>query len=210
MIKKAGIYQIINIINNHSYIGQTSNLAKRPYAHFYNAESYKNNKNKVRRLENDYFQKAYEKYGVTNFSVKILEEVSYQSINELKIILYEREQYWIDIIKPEYNSASSSKSNLGIKFSDEAKLNLSKGHIGNNSRKGTFHTKEQKEKISKALKGKYIGEKALNVTLNDSKVRGIKILLSLKFTQKYIAKLYEVTRPTIGYIARKITWTHIK
>lgn len=77
-----GIYKITNLINNHSYIGQSRNIEVRWKKHIYETSN------------PDYPQyyytihKAFRKYGVKNFSFEIIEECSEELLNE-------REIYWI-------------------------------------------------------------------------------------------------------------------
>lgn len=87
------IYCITNLINNKIYIGSTINLRNRMYAHF--------NSLKANRHYNNYLQYAFNKYGIENFVVNILEECECdQEIITLK------EQHYIDIYK-------SYDSNIG-------------------------------------------------------------------------------------------------
>lgn len=80
-----GIYQIINKINGHSYIGQSINIEKRIKQHFSTAfNTNKNNKEYDKAL-----YRAIRKYGKENFDIIILEECSQSSLND-------REKYWID------------------------------------------------------------------------------------------------------------------
>lgn len=77
-----GIYKITNLINNHSYIGQSRDIEERWKKHIYETSN------------SDYPQyyytihKAFRKYGVKNFSFEIIEECSEELLNE-------REIYWI-------------------------------------------------------------------------------------------------------------------
>ena len=85
-----GIYAIVNKINGHSYVGQTSvSFTTRRRGHLY----------ELRRGShgNPYLQNAFDCYGEFNFRFKILEYVfDPKSLNE-------REQYWIDELQSEYN-----------------------------------------------------------------------------------------------------------
>lgn len=74
--------------------------------------------------------RALKKYGYSNFSVTILE---YCDISDLNA----REQYYFDTLNPQYNILKVAGSSRGRKL-----------------------TEETKAKISKALKGNYVGEKA--------------------------------------------------
>ena len=85
-----GIYKITNLINNHSYVGQSMNISKRWNAHKEEAKKEKSDKF-------DYpLYRAIRKYGINNFKFEVLEECS---INELN----EKEIYWINFYKCEYN-----------------------------------------------------------------------------------------------------------
>jgi group I intron endonuclease len=97
--------------------------------------------------------KAILKYGYNNFKLEILE---YCDSN----IVLVREQYYIDLLKPEYNVLSTAGSTLGYKhtsetlakfktrqFSDETRSNLSK------AAKGRILSEEVRAKISKARIG---------------------------------------------------------
>lgn len=70
------------------------------------------------------------KYGYINFSFTIIEYCDISVLNE-------REQYYLDSLNPEYNILKVAGSSIGIKRSEGTKL-----------------------RISKALKGKYIGDKS--------------------------------------------------
>lgn len=70
------------------------------------------------------------KYGYSNFSLEILEYCD-------KSVLLDREQYYLDKLNPSYNILKIAGSSEGF-----------------------VHSEETKEKISKALKGVYVGEKS--------------------------------------------------
>jgi len=83
-----GIYLISNIINNHKYIGQSMDILKRIKYHKRDLERGKH--------FNKYLQNAWNKYGGSSFKFSVLETC--------KIIeLSDKEQYWIERLKPEYN-----------------------------------------------------------------------------------------------------------
>jgi len=75
------------------------------------------------------------KYGYINFEFKILEIIEFepsQSKLERRNLLLEREQYYMDEIKPEYNINLKAVSNLGIKEEVRKKMSLAKlGKPGN-------------------------------------------------------------------------------
>lgn len=142
---KSGIYIITNIINNKKYVGSSKNLSKRKIAHF--LKLYNNNH------PNIHLQASYNKYGKDVFIFNIIEHV--EDITEL----VNREQYWIDILKPEYNKRLIANSNLGSIFSEFAKLNMSKAMTGEgNNFFGKSHSTESKEKMKLAKLGKKLSE----------------------------------------------------
>ena len=85
-----GIYKITNKINQHCYIGQSTQIERR----WANHKSYAFNPN---NQEYEYpLYRAFRKYGIENFIFEILEECSNEELNS-------REQYWINFYNPEYN-----------------------------------------------------------------------------------------------------------
>ena len=113
--KTSGVYKIENIVNGKCYIGSSCNIEHRWAGHRYGLR--KNNHG------NSYLQRAWNKYGESNFIFKIIEMCD-------SSLLQDREQYWIDY----YNSASRDNGyNLcpkaytknGYKLSDETKKKMS-------------------------------------------------------------------------------------
>lgn len=89
-----GIYKIINIKNGKSYVGSTSRIFGERWCQ--HKTELNNNKH-----SNCYLQNAWNKYGKENF-VFVEQEVLNNpelTVNQIR----EREQYWIDNLKPEYN-----------------------------------------------------------------------------------------------------------
>lgn len=78
------IYQYVNKINNHQYIGYTNNLKRRFNDHL---SSSNNPNNKDYNLA---IHKAIRKHGINNFDFNVLED-NINTIEEAK----EREQHWI-------------------------------------------------------------------------------------------------------------------
>lgn len=147
---KSGIYQIINIENNHSYIGSAKNLSLRFWQH-------KNDLRKERH-HSIYLQRAWNKYGEAAFEFKILE---YCEIDHL----IRREQYYLDELNPEYNICKIAGSCLGIIRRPESIEKHKRAmtgrkqtpeHIENAriARIGRKHTPEHIEKLRQANLGK--------------------------------------------------------
>jgi group I intron endonuclease len=137
-----GIYQILNKKVGDCYIGSAVNLKKRTTQH---VSLLRNNKSKHVHL-----QRAWNKYGEENFEIVFLE------IIEDKDKLTDREQYYIDQIKPKYNIRIIAQSNLGLKDSDEVKALKSKvaKSRGQNEKQMLALKKAQENRVGKAVTGK--------------------------------------------------------
>lgn len=148
----SGVYGIQNKINNKLYVGSSVNIPKRKIAHYGDLRRHTH--------RNDKLQRAFNKYGESNFSFDIIEVVDEES----KLI--DSEQKWIDFFKPEYNIIPYADRRT---FSEEHKRNLSISHIGNK------HTEESKRKIGIASKGnKYRMGKKISEKQKDA-IRNAKI-----------------------------------
>jgi group I intron endonuclease len=131
------IYKITNIVNNKNYIGSAVNFRKRKNYHLMQLR--KSNHH------NNHLQKSFLKYGEENFTFIILEECNIDNI-------IEREQYYLDTLKPEYNICKVASSILGIKRTKETKLKM------RNSQLGKKHSKESIIKMSNSRKGRFKGK----------------------------------------------------
>lgn len=102
---KSGVYRLVNKINGESYVGSSINLTNR-FRRYYNINYLQG---KI-LIDNSRIYRALLKYGYSNFSLEILEYCNNES---LKI----REQYYLDLLKPEYNICKTAGSMLGFKHS---------------------------------------------------------------------------------------------
>jgi group I intron endonuclease len=110
------IYAIINIVDDKHYVGQASDRDYRWREH-------------RKCLRGDYhhspfLQRAWNKYGEENFIFMVLEVLKDKSE------LNDRETYWGNLLKPEYNVAPFGGSMRGYKHTDEARSNMSEAHKG--------------------------------------------------------------------------------
>lgn len=161
--KKCGVYTITNKLNGKVYVGSTSaTFGARWRQHRYNFR--KGNHHSI------YLQRSFDKYGESNFIFEILE------ITEPNICV-DIEQYWINLIRPEYNSVMTAKSNFGYKHRDESKLKMSKakkGHTPWNKglKTGNTRTKEGEMRRLKSLakSGKFAGRKPVKVHIEGNGV----------------------------------------
>lgn len=174
MKTNCGIYKII--INDKIYIGSSINLKSRKYQHL----SLLRNK----KHSNNYLQNAFNKYGRDNFKWIVEENVNrIEDVEELKNILIEREQYYLDFYesynpKKGYNIRTVADRNIGLQHSEDTKNKIKekrknqiitftpehrekirKSLIGRESpMKGKKFTKQHRLKISESLTGKRLSE----------------------------------------------------
>jgi len=109
---KSGIYRWVNKINNKSYVGGSVNL----YCRFINYYSKSFLSNKL-LITNSHIYRALLFHGHGNFNLEILEYCD-------KKFVIDREQYYIDLLNPEYNILRKAGSSLGFKHSPETLLKL--------------------------------------------------------------------------------------
>ena len=134
------IYQIKNLKNGNLYIGSSIWGTRRWQRHIKDL--------RMRRHHSKYLQRAWNKYGEVNFKFEIIEPIEFiQDKVQLKKILLEREQFYMDVLKPQYNMCKIAGSSLGCVVSEETKRKLS---IAN---KGKHLLDEHKHKISIAMTG---------------------------------------------------------
>ena len=89
------IYKITNTINGKSYIGQTiQNVKERFYQHCATKCS--------KAVSNMAIHRAIKKYGKSNFTVEVIEEIDSANLND-------RERYWIKYYNSYNNGYNSTK-----------------------------------------------------------------------------------------------------
>ena len=182
--ENASIYMCVNLTNGKIYIGSASKgyLYDRYRAHLFLA------KKQGSKIVN----KAVMKYGIDNFAFVILEYVK----NE-KVLILEREQYYIDLLKPAYNIAKIAGSVMGIRRSMEQRIKLSinmrQDHINKiiKAHTGKTVSVETRELIRQAALGRIITSDT-RIKISDSNAKKTEILLfennELKYTFPSIAK----------------------
>lgn len=163
-INKGGVYLIRNKVNGLIYIGIAIHFRKRWNLH-------KANLNK-RNHHSRHLQHAWNKYGPDAFEFKIIEMV------EDKTKLLEREQFWLDWLKPYdpikgYNICKVAESRLGIKSSPE---HIAKIVAANKGKKKTF---EQKEFLRQLRLGTKLTEEQKTARRNYRHAEEDKIKISL-------------------------------
>lgn len=156
---KIGIYLWFNNLTKDFYVGSSINLGRR-FSSYFNESYLIHPKNK-----NMIICKSLLKYSHNNFSLIIIENCD-------KDKLIEREQYWIDNLKPTYNILNTAYSSIGYKHTEESKILMSE------LAKLRSHTVETKSKIKNALSGsknpffgkKHTEESILKIIQNKSTV----------------------------------------
>lgn len=129
-----GIYKITNVVNNKCYIGSAVDIDRRFSRHIDDLEK--------NRHHSAALQRAWNKYGKNNFIFEMLENILNKSA------LIDREQYYLDNLRPEYNICPHAGSSLGRPCKEENKKKIS------DKLKGRKFSEETKRKISQALSGK--------------------------------------------------------
>lgn len=151
---KSGIYKLI--IEQDIYVGSATNLYTRI------------NKHKNQLIKNTHYnlkvQRKFNKH--LNLSYEVLE---FCEISQL----VEREQFYLDTLKPKLNIMSSACRTFNRKISEEHRQITIKRNTDNK------HSQETKDKISETLKGSNLSEK---VKSNISK--GLKELYKTKLNKK--------------------------
>lgn len=177
---KAGIYKWTHKESGKHYIGSSVNLSKRigDYLnlHYLNKEIVKSE---------SCIYKSILKYGHSNFILDIIEYCEHN-----KDILLNREQYYIDLLKPEYNILQKAGSVLGFKHSKsiiEYRRLVQKGRI---------HTEETKLKMAMS------NIKAKPVVVTNNRTNEGKEFVSIARAAKYI-KLYHSRSLIAGCLRKK-------
>jgi group I intron endonuclease len=135
------IYKIKVKKNDKFYIGSAHNFKSRKNLHLRDL--------KKGNHHNILLQRHYNKYGASDLIFEIL-EFNIDSNN-----LLQREQFYIDSLKPKFNICKIAGSKAGLKTSKETKEKLRLSHLG----QSRPHTEETKEKIRKSLLGRKYSKK---------------------------------------------------
>lgn len=168
--EKSGIYRWVNLTTGESYVGSAADLTHRLYNYF----SPNTLKRELKRNRSLIYSSIL-KYGYSNFSLDILEYCDSD-------IILNREQYYIDLLEPEYNLLKVAGRRSGFKHTEETKSKMSKSaklRLGfNHHYFGKNLPIEVKAKISIS---KSLPVKVINVEENS-----YKIFLGNKEVQEYL------------------------
>jgi len=200
--KKSGIYRWNNLITGKSYVGSSIDLSHR-FTQYYSTIHLKKHKTSV-------IYRSILKYGYNKFSLDILEYCK-------PSLCISREQYYLDLLKPEYNILKIAGSRLGSKQSEAAKFNISIAQKGElNHFYGKTHTDETRKKMQLSLKS--------IIRVNSNRVATLETKLSMSLRCKGVcvkvfdksnnlinefptitstAKYFGLSNRTIGYYLDK-------
>ncbi len=210
-MKRSGIYQIRNLQNGKFYIGSTTRLfSQRKSEHW---RDLRKNKHCTQHL-----QRAWNKYGEDAFIFEVI-EICQPELCE------EREQYYLDILHPQYNGSKFAANPRGYEWSDESKAKVSGKH---NHAYGKPKSDEIKARISAAkmginrsqdskkqqaatrrMLGLSRGMKNPNAKLTEEIVLLIRQLAEEGMTTRKLAQQYNTSIRTINRVRARQIWSHI-
>jgi len=207
---KVGIYRWVNKENGNTYIGSSVNLGRRLRVYYdFSFLSVRLQKSKSR------IYSAILKYGYSNFQLEILEYCTKEKA-------VSREQYYIDLFKPEYNLNPVAGSRLGSTHSKKSRENMSKSALGrkmseqtknllslanqgiNNPNYGKNHSAETKALISLARLGKSILSESAKAKMSADSGWALRVLdlntseITVYTSVTKAAKAMGVTQPSLS------------
>lgn len=138
-MKVSGIYRIVHAETGNFYVGSSVQVATRMSQHL----------SHLRRSlhKNAHLQAAFSLYGESAFSFDVVEECE-------PAVLLEREQHFIDALKPHFNICKVAGNTLGVKHTPSSKAKMSIANRGNSRMLGKTHSEETRRKISQKATGR--------------------------------------------------------
>lgn len=160
-----------NLLTGKIYVGSAQNIKRRLTSYY-----------TISFLEQEtsmYICRSLLKHGYSSFGLSILEYCSVEN-------LVQREQYYIDTLKPGYNICKTAGSTLGKAHSEDTKGRISVSKKGtyqgeNNSFFGGVHSEESRKRMSEIKLGTTLSD-IIKAKISASK-RG------KKFTEEHTANL---------------------
>lgn len=147
--EQSGIYLWENKDNGKIYIGSSIDLSRR-FTSYYNS-------NHLSKYPTRYIHNALLKEGYSAFRLYILEYCNKED-------LIKREQYYFDLLEPEYNICTTAGSSLGRLHHEDSKVKIRESKLNTNLGKdnhfwGKTHTEEAKIKMAKSKFSKTLSNK---------------------------------------------------
>lgn len=141
-LKRPGIYLISSTIDDRCYVGSTVDILGRWGWH---KKDMRNGRHPNPKLQN-----FYNKHGLGCLEFSVLEFCEKEG-------LIDKEQFYLDSVKPQFNIRKKAGSNLGVKMSEESNRKRREAYFRKRwkppSFKGRKHSRETKEKLRKAFLG---------------------------------------------------------
>lgn len=198
--RKSGIYLFINNKNLKYYVGQSKDLGSVKIGRLTRYL----NKSYLKSNPNSLLVRAFIKYGYNNFTLAILEYCAIEKLDE-------REQYWIDFLKPEYNILKFVKSSRGYKHTEESKTKMRGKRINFkitaeqrariiHLNKTRIYSKDFREKLSK-LHGftVYVYDDKGNFITNYSSINNFKKAYNIKWHHNTIKNFIKKNKSLNGH-----------
>lgn len=193
---KIGIYKIVNSINGKVYVGQTKeNFQRRYWLHCW----------KLRKgnHDNQYLQRAWNKYGESNFYFEVIEILPTEQIDE-------REKFWITYYRKENRCYSiqdgGQPENLNFYISSDIRKRT--GAKNRERLLGSKLSEETKKKMSESRTGKRI--KRCTDVITEEQARTIKELLIQGRSTKEIQTETQIPYKYINNILSADAWSTVK
>lgn len=159
---KTGVYRWTSRESGKSYVGSSVDLKARLKNYF--KISYLEGEFKIKK---SLIHRAILKHGSSGFSLDILKYCDVTALTE-------REQYYLDLFKPEYNIRKFAFSNLGLKHTEATKDIMRLNNLGRT------HLYVSKAKMLASC------PKSQGVIITDNNTREDKELLSIRRAAEYI------------------------
>lgn len=115
---KSGVYLILNNLTLSSYVGSAISKNSNSNRIYFRFRNHLLNKHKLTNIN---LNKELIKYGTSHFSFHILEYTSCENTRE-------RETYYIQTLKPDYNILQFGTSSKGYKHTEETKLKMKENY----------------------------------------------------------------------------------
>lgn len=189
-----GVYLITNINSGRSYVGSSSwSIRGRWLKHRWRLK--KNTHHSIK------IQRAFNKYGMDVFVFKVLEYCE-------PVCCVEREQVWMDILKPFYNTAQLAESTRGCALSDKHRAKLRRAWADPERKEGIsgvrralWEDPDYRYKVTKAVsESRGAATEKFKVWINNPKNKGpwrIKMLAGIR-KPEVVAKKVVTGRKTFS------------
>ena len=132
----SGIYMVVNLVNGKYYVGSavTGNIYMRMHKHLFSF------------IGSVLVANAVKKYGLKEFAFLVLEIVPQDETVDVTTLI-NREDYYIQELKPEYNIVLQATNFVGWKHSDESIKKMRENY-----------SEERRQRVAKINKGKTLSE----------------------------------------------------